>query len=277
MRADRVVAIQLDGGPAWPPFSAPTLVTGLVGSMTYVHGPSLPLDEQEIFFSADTGTGSDIWTSTRSSPSATWNPGVLVAELSSAFSDVDPDVSPDGLTLYMSSDRSGTGNRLYVSRRTARGQPWLAPEEMLGLGTSTSDRGPSADPQGLNMIFASIRGTFPDIRLYAASRLAPLASWDTIVELSGVNSGMQDENPAVFNQSLCLVWNSRRTKNMQTSDLFQICRSSASVPFAGSPISLDPLNSMNWEGDPWVSQDGHHILFVSDRNANVSQIFEAWR
>jgi Tol biopolymer transport system component len=276
MESDRVVAVQLDGGPAWPPFSAPTLVTGLVSTMTYVHGPSLPLDEQEIFFSADTGTGSDIWTSTRSSANAPWNPGALVPELSSAFSDVDPDVSPDGLTLYLSSDRSGTGNRLYASRRTAKGQPWSAPELMLGLGTSTSDTGPSVDPQGLNMVFASLRGT-TDIRLYSASRVDPLGAWETVVELSGINSGMQDENPSLFDQSLCLVWNSRRTKNMQTSDLFQICRLSTSVPFSGSPISLDPLNLMNWEGDPWVSQDGHHIMFVSDRNANISQIFEAWR
>jgi hypothetical protein len=199
-----------------------------------------------------------------------------VAELSSAFDDVDPDVSPDGLTLYFSSNRSGTGSRLYVSRRVSRDQLWSSPEEMLGLGTSTSDQGPSADPQGLHMIFASIRGT-SDIRLYAASRVAPLEAWDTVVELSGVNSGMQDENPTLFNQSLCLVWNSRRTKNRQTSDLFQICRDSANVSFAGSAIPLAPLNSMNWEGDPWVSQDGHHIMFVSDRNGNISQIFEAWR
>jgi hypothetical protein len=147
---------------------------------------------------------------------------------------------------------------------------------MLGLGTSTSDIGPSADPPGLYMVFASLRGT-ADIRLYTASRLAPLDAWESVVELSGINSGMQDENPSLFDQSLCLVWNSRRTKNMQTSDLYQICRPSTSVPFAGSPVSLDSLNSANWEGDPWVSQDGHHILFVSDRNANVSQIFEAWR
>jgi hypothetical protein len=89
---------------------------------------------------------------------------------------------------------------------------------------------------------------------------------------------MQDENPALFNQALSLVWNSRRTVNSQTSDLFQLSRSSTAVPFAGSPISLDPVNtSQHWEGEPWVSQDGHHLMFVSDRNANISQIFEAWR
>jgi Tol biopolymer transport system component len=280
MKADRLVAVQVDAGSGWPPFSAPTLVTGLVSTTTYVHGPTLPVDELEIFFSSDTGSGPDIWTGTRSSSSAVWNPAVLVSELSGSGTDIDPDISSDGTTLYFSSDRAGPSgsNRLYVSRRLAKGQPWGPPQAMLGLGTSTSDTGPSVDTQGLFMVFASLRGGYSDIRLFTASRMAPLESWETVAELTGVNSGMQDENPALFNQALSLVWNSRRTVNSQTSDLFQLSRSSTAVPFAGSPISLDPVNtSQHWEGEPWVSQDGHHLMFVSDRNANISQIFEAWR
>jgi Tol biopolymer transport system component len=283
MKADRLVAVQLDAGSSWPPFSAPTLVTGLVSVLTNAHGPSLPADELEIFFSVDmgpaTGTGADIYTSTRMSSASAWNPAALVNELSSSGNDVDPDVSPDGLTLYLSSDRAGASgaNRLYVAQRTARGQPWGTPQEMLGLGATTSDIGPSVDPNGVFMVFASQRGT-PDIRLYSATRIDPAGAWDTVVELSGINSGLQDENPAIFNQSLSLIWSSRRTNHGQTSDLFQISRSDTSVPFTGSPIRLDSLDTLtNWEGDPWVSQDGHHILFVSDRNAGISQIFEAWR
>lgn len=282
MKADRLVAVQLDASSRWAPFSAPLLVTGLVSATTNAHGPSLPADELEIFFSVDMGaastTGADIYTSTRTSSASAWNLATLVSELSSPGNDVDPDVSPNGLTLYLSSDRAGPGgaNRLYVSQRTARGQPWGAPVAMLGLGTSTLDIGPSVDPEGTLMAFASERGT-PDIRLYAATRLDSVGTWETVTELAGINSGMQDENPAIFDQSLSLVWSSRRTNNGQTSDLFQISRSATSVPFAGSPISLAPLNTPSWEGDPWVSQDGHHIMFVSDRNAGISQIFEAWR
>jgi Tol biopolymer transport system component len=278
MKADRLVAVQLDASSRWAPFSAPTLATGLVSVLTNVHGPSMPADEQEIFLSVDlgsvSGTGADIYTSTRASSASPWNPAVIVNELSSAGNDVDPDVSTDGLTLYLSSDRAGAGNRLYVSHRIAKGQPWGAPQEMLGLGATTSDIGPSVEPDGLFMAFA--RGT-ADIGLYSATRTDPNGAWVTVVEMSSINSGLQDENPAIFDQSLSLVWSSRRTNNGQTSDLFQISRSATSVPFAGSPIPLAPLNTPSWEGDPWVSQDGHHIMFVSDRNAGISQIFEAWR
>jgi Tol biopolymer transport system component len=280
MKADRVVAIQIDGGLEMPlgvlPFSAPTLVVGLRGSTLPLHDPSLPADELEIFLSSFTGTVSSLWSSTRSAPTASWNPAVMVSELSGAYNDLGPDVSTDGLTLYFSSDRAGAGHRLYVSRRTARGQPWGSPEEMLGLGTSTLDMGPSVAPDGLFMAFASQRGT-TDIRLYAAARTDPLGTWETVQELTGINSGSQDQDPALSEQTLSLTWGSRRTGNGLTSDLFQVDRPTSDVPFSALPTPLDTLNSLDWDGEPWVSQDGHHIFFVSDRNGGNPQIYEAWR
>ncbi|MGO9287304.1 MAG: hypothetical protein ACLQIJ_00900, partial [Polyangia bacterium] len=61
MKADRVVADQ------WLPFSAPTLVTGLVSDTTGARGPSLTSDELEIYLSCQQAGESDfhIWASTR--------------------------------------------------------------------------------------------------------------------------------------------------------------------------------------------------------------------
>ncbi|MES1165132.1 MAG: hypothetical protein ABUR63_05200 [Verrucomicrobiota bacterium] len=274
MEADRVIAVQLD---AFPAFSAPTLVTGLRADTFDVHDPSLTADELEIYISSDTNALSDIWTSTRTSTSADWKPAAIQADLSSPGNDVDPDISPDGLVITFASDRAGDGYRLYVSRRAARGQPWGAPQEMTGLGASTLDMGPTVDPTGLNMVFASQRNA-TDANLYRASRTDPGGSWGDVTPLSEINSSRQDENPALFDQALSLVWSSRGPSNGSTSDLFEASRPALSQPFSGTPIPLDSLNSANdWDGDPWVSQDGHHIVFVSDRTTGVSQLYEAWR
>ena len=142
METDRVIAVQLD---AFPPFSSPTLVTGLRGDTIDVHDPSLTGDELEIYLSSDTNGVSDIWTSTRTASDSAWNPAVMQSDLSSSGNDVDPDVSPGGLVIYFSSDRAGAGYQLYVSRRTARDQPWDPPQQMAGLGSSTLDMGPTVD------------------------------------------------------------------------------------------------------------------------------------
>jgi hypothetical protein len=274
METDRVIAVQLD---AFPAFSSPTLVTGLRGATIDVHDPSLTQDELEIYVSSDTNGVSDIWTSTRTASDSAWNPAALQSDLSSSGNDVDPDVSPDGLVIYFSSDRSGAGYRLYVSRRTARDQPWDLPQLMTGLGSSTLDMGPTVDPTGLNLVFASERDT-SNVSLYTASRTDPQGSWEAIMPLSEINSTRQDENPALFDQALSLVWSSRGPSNGSTSDLFEVSRPSLSQPFSTTPIPLDPLNSAaDWDGDPWLSQDGHHIVFVSDRGTGVSQLYEAWR
>ncbi|HVT08310.1 MAG TPA: hypothetical protein VHO67_12705 [Polyangia bacterium] len=274
MESDRVLAVQLD---AFAAFSPPTLVPGLRGDTIDVHDPSLTADELEIYLSSDTDAVSDIWTSTRASASAAWSPAVLQADLSSPGNDADPDVAPDGLTIYFSSDRAGDGYRLYVSRRAARGQPWDPPQPVTGLGVSTMDTGPTVDPSESTMVFASQRNT-SDAHLYRASRPDPQGPWTDVTPLDEINSSRQDENPALFDGALSLIWSSRGPSNGATSDLFEVSRPSPSEPFATAPVALDSLNSAaDWEGDPWVSQDGHHIVFVSDRTTGVSQLYEAWR
>lgn len=278
VRGEREIAVQWDGGAKGTPFSAPTLVTGLRAETVDVHDPSLTGDEREIYFSSRVNGQSEIWSSTRVTATSPWKPAIVVNELSGPMNEIDPDVSPDGLLLYFSSDRGGDGPRLYAARRAARTLPWEAPVELSGLGTSTEDTGPSVDPTSPFMVFASLRGGAADPHLFTASRLDALITWTAVAPMSGVNSDRQDENPALFDTALSLIFSSRRTMKGATSDLFETSRSTASVPFTNPAIPLDSLNLLeDWEGDAWVSQDGHHILFVSDRNAGISQIFEAWR
>ncbi|MGB8297131.1 MAG: hypothetical protein WCG85_17010 [Polyangia bacterium] len=253
-------------------------MTGLTSAETYEHHPSLTGDELEIYFSAsETGGNFQIWSSARATSDAAWNTASMVIELSSSGTNQDPAISPNGLTIYFASDRAGAGYRLYVSQRAGRDQPWSPPAEMSGLGSSTLDMGPSVDPSGLFMVFESEWGISNIVSLYAASRTDPLGAWGAVEDLAGINSSIEDEDPALFNQSRSLVWSSRGPSNGTTSDLFQISRLSASVPFSGTPVPLASLNTSSyWEGDPWVSQDGSHILFVSD-SSGFARIYEARR
>jgi Tol biopolymer transport system component len=230
----------------------------------------------EIFFASDVEGVSEIWTSTRASAADPWAPAVRVAELSSAEDDIDPDVSPDGSTLYLSSNRGALGYQLFVSRRIGRSEPWSTPEAVVGIPTTHYNLAPSVDPAGLLMVFAMQTAGPDQIFLYSAARSTTSDAWGAVEPLTSIASAYQDQKPALFDNGRGLVFSSRRTDQGRTSDLFVTTRADRTKPW-GAPSAIPALDTDSWEGDPWVSQDGGHILFVSNRNDGVSRIYEAWR
>ena len=192
IRAERTLAVPMDGG-SWIPFGAPSMVAGLRSVTDDIQDPTLAADELEIYFTSPMGGVNDIWRSQRATLADAWQTASVVSELSSAEADEDPDLSPDGLTIYLSSDRLETPGvmRLYVSRRAARDQPWETPQPVSGLGPSSADVAPSVDAAGLRMVYASLRGT-PDLHLFSASRADVSAAWGAVTELVDVNSSWQD-------------------------------------------------------------------------------------
>jgi hypothetical protein len=298
MKADRLVAVQIDtvptdalqpeidggGDAAWGrgPFSAPTPIVGLVSETTDVHGASLTKDELEIYFACQLKGDPTfhIWSATRPTLDSAWPAAVLVTKLFGSRFDVDPEISPDGLTIYFSSDRLGAGFRLYVSQRSARDQQWTNPQEVVELTSSTMDRyGPSVDPTGLFMVFGSATQGDNDYRLYSASRSRTDSSgvWGNVQELSGINSGREDDDPALFHDSLSLIWSSRAYSNGKSWDLVEVSRPDLSALFSAAPVFLTTLNTSYSDRYPWVSQDGTHIVFSIEPESSPGALYEAWR
>ena len=273
---ERVVGFQRQGTPvdAGQTFSAPVLMTGLLDAGDEIQDPTLSPDELEIYFASLKNGTYDIWHSTRVAIGAPWSPGVLVQELATTSADYEPDLSYDGLTLYFSSDRPDNSTaRIWVSQRSARTDPWGTPQ-VVNLGTTSADRGPAVDVRGLLMVFAADHRA-NDFDLYRSTRASTAVAWGAPVAITEVNSSVFDWDPAVYDSGLGLVFGSRRSGDRTTSDLFETTRASESTPF-DTPKSLAELNSPMSEGDPWLSNDGRHIVFSSDRSG-VSQLYEAWR
>lgn len=274
-RQEHVVGVEnrgvaVDGGGT---FGAPVLVTGLLDPTDEVQDASLSPDELTIYFASLKNGSYDIWMSTRSAIGAPWSRGVVVQELSTSSTDYEPDLSYDQLTVYFSSDRAAPGTRIWVARRQNRTDPWGVPE-LVSLGATSTDRAPSVDVRGLFMVFAADRGT-GDLDLYRSSRASPTAPWGTPVSLSEINSPVFDWDPGVYESGLGLVFGSRRNGDRTTSDLFETRRATDGAAF-DPPKALVELNSPMSEGDPWLSNDGRHIVFSSDRSG-ISQLYEAWR
>jgi Tol biopolymer transport system component len=265
---------QGDAGPGTS-FGPAQVVTGLRSDNDDVQDPSLTFEELEIYFTSPTGGQNDVWVSRRTVATDPWGPSTLVAELSSPQNDQDPEVSVDGLVMVLASDRGGGGMRLYASQRRTRDTPWGAPALVDTLGSSALDEAPTLDRTQLNLVFASQRGTAAQPHLYAATRPDASAAWQTAVEITALGSTWEDTDPALFADGTGLVFASRRLTQGGTTDLFQATRPGETSPFAAL-VPMTELNTPATEEDPWLSQNGKHIVFVSDRSG-PRRIYEAWR
>jgi len=263
----------IDAGSSTP-FGMPHVVTGLRSDTDDVQDPSLTFEELELYFASPTGGQLDICVSRRTMASDPWGPSKLVAELSSPQNDEDPEVSVDGLFMYFASDRGGA-ERIYMSRRRTRDTPWGTPALVSTLGASTLDKAPGLDRSQLNLAFASQRATASVAHLFTATRPDASAAWLSASAITALNSAWEDSDPALFSNASGLVFASRRLTQGGTADLFQAARPDAISPFESlAPIS--ELNTSFTEESPWMSQDGKHILFTSDRSGH-RRIYEAFR
>jgi len=263
-------------GDAGLGFGTAQPVAGLRSDSDEVQDPSLTFEGTEIYFASPTGGLNDIWVSRRTLATDPWGPSTLVAELSSPQNDEDPEVSVDGLIMYFASDRGGNGRRLYASRRRTRDTPWETPARVDTLGASALDEAPALDRGQLFLVFGSQRGTASVPHLFAAMRPDASAAWQSASEITALTSAWQDSDPALYSDGRGLLFASRRLTQGGTTDLFQATRSDATSPFASSLAPISELNTSASEEDPWISQDGRHILFASDRSGR-SRIYEAWR
>jgi Tol biopolymer transport system component len=165
--------------------------------------------------------------------------------------------------------------RLYMSQRRTRDTPWGTPTLVDSLGSSTLDEAPSLDRAQINLAFASQRGTATGAHLFSATRPDASAAWRSASEITALNSAWEDNDPALFSDGSALVFASRRLTQGGTADLFQAIRPDEASPFA-SLAPITELNTAYTEEDPWLSQDGKHILFVSNRSGHL-RIYEARR
>jgi Tol biopolymer transport system component len=82
--------------------------------------PTLSADELELFLSSEHNGERDIYSSRRASRTASFPPATIVDELSDpGTADWDPELSFDGTTMWLSSNRAGgQGLDIYVATRT---------------------------------------------------------------------------------------------------------------------------------------------------------------
>ena len=257
----------------WVPFGSVSLFPPLASTPASQADPTLTADELELYFSSNPNTDWDIWVVKRASSSAQWLAPSQVAELSSDSLDETPEVSADGLTIYLASDRAGgsAGEHLWVSHRATRAASWDPPVPVTDFVGGDTDLAPTLSHDQLLMVFASLHGS--DWDLYATTRSSTAAPWGPPTPLTELNSPQVDWDPALYRDGTSIVFASRRLNT--ANSLFYATRATVTNKFS-APQPATELN-VNDDSDPWLSNDGSHIVFDSRRGGGPIKIYEARR
>lgn len=193
------------------------------------HAPSITADRLLLFFMRY----DELWQTNRESPTDPWDPAVRVGSPIDIAGAVDgpASVSPDGLSLFFLSDRSGGGD-IYVATRETRYDEWSEPTK-LGLQVNSSDYQEGwmlcISVDGLSLFFGSglygkpRPGGLGKCDIWVTTRRTTSDDWDTPLNLgSPVNSPYDESGVSISGDGSTLYFTSDRPGGFGRSDIWQV-------------------------------------------------------
>jgi hypothetical protein len=228
--------------------------------------PSITPNGLSLYFESDRPGGEgaiDLWVSRRENLSSPWQtPQNLGPLINGPREERGANFTPDGLTMYFSSDRpEGYGGLdFYVTTRTDPNDDFgWGPAENLGPPINTEDILEAGgvfqlDAEGNITHLYFIRHPNPNHDILV-STLGP-SGWETPVYVTEVNTEFHEVRPWVTRDGLRMFLASARPGGFGQRDLYLSTRASINDPW-GAPVNLGPNASIPRSATrtgPWTSE-----------------------
>ncbi|MEO8180940.1 MAG: hypothetical protein ABI895_19065 [Deltaproteobacteria bacterium] len=186
-----------------------------------------------------------------------------------------PTLSSNGLTMYMSLTASGFNEQIAVATRSIGGN-FNVPTTLPSPVNSFIEGTPELSEDGLSLYFFSEGfGGAATRDLYVAKRASPAVQFNTVSELTTINSTARDDRPWVSPDELTIYFSSQRASS--SDDLWRATRTTPSNAF-GTPVAVTELNSAGNDAGIFLTADGLVALFGSDRSGSSGvDIYRATR
>ncbi len=248
------------------PFGAPALVPGIHPSWN-IDGAWLSEDGLELLVGAQlsTAAGGDFelratWRNSRELP---FEKLELIMALSTPALERKPVLTPDGLTVFFESDRSGDTSDIYVAERASLDDQFGEARVVVELSTPRNDA-PGAMSAGNTLYFTAVRiGGEGNENLFRAAR-KPDGSFSERFLISSVDSDGSNVAPAVSSDERTLFFSSNRDNPKELNhDIYRAHRPEKDQLFA-LPEPVPELNSSGSDIVAWVSLDECTLLFTRE-------------
>ena len=200
-----------------------------------------------------------------------WGLPVNVESISGTSSDLNttsnegyPILSPDGLSLYIVSDRPGGSGALdiWVAQRASTDDPWGSPENLgLPVNSSANDWSPTPVPgHGLYFVTSGRTDGCGGDDIYFTR--FKHGAWEEPQNVGcQINSAAGESGPSYFedeNGQAVLYFSSSRTGGLGLQDIY------FSVDFGPAQLDTGLSNAFN-DVRPNVRKDGLEVVFDSNR------------
>jgi WD40-like Beta Propeller Repeat len=242
--------------------------------------PSLSASGLELYFVSDRpgalgGPGDqDIYVTKRKSINEPWGvPQRVPPPVSSAFFDITPSISIDGLDLYFGSNRPGPFSPpspdLWVSHRTSVNDPWGEPVNLgTGVNTPLFEGSIDVSPDQRVAYFAGVTPAFV-FDIYLSTRNSTDEPFGPRVKLMPpINSEDHDYGPALTPDGHTMFFTSSIDNPFALgaiSHLYVSERPNDLAPW-GPRIYLDTINCPTcFAGLPTIRAGGQELCWMGDR------------
>ena len=188
-----MMATRTDGGVVFGAASpVPNVQSSSLDGTPFISDDALSL----YFFSSRNGSR-DLWVATRSSPSASFDTPALVPVVNSTNIEQHPRLAPNGFSLSLSSDRTGTlgGLDIWVAERSSPSGDFDTPSQMTDLSSDSLDSGATFSRDGLLAILTSNRPVSAGFDLWMATRSTKTDLFDPPENLTVANSPSTEADP----------------------------------------------------------------------------------
>jgi WD40-like Beta Propeller Repeat len=160
--------------------------------------------------------GSNVWIATRgnkNAPFGTFDAMAMgLANVNSNDEELDPELSADGLRIYLA---VGVPQRIAVSERSSVTGSFGSPQQLAGVNGTVSDADPSLSPDERVIVFSSTRGS-GDGDLYYSKRTDKNATFAAPIRLQDVSSNSaNDGDPHLSPDGCRLYFASDRSGNWE--------------------------------------------------------------
>ena len=207
--------------------------------------------------------------------------------VNSAALDQGPALSKDGLSLYITSPRSGGsgGNDIWVSQRDSKDDAWGTPVNLGStVNTEALEGAPTFSRDGHWMFFNSDRSAgYGGLDIWASYRsdVHDDFDWEEPANLgSGVNTAFDDAGASYFANDdeadggdVQLYFVSTRTGGSGFNDVY-VATQAADGSF-GSVVRVEELSSTGNDIRPSIRSDGLEMVFASNQSGG-SGALDLW-
>jgi len=250
-------------------FSAPEPISEL-NTETSELAPDISADGLTLYYASTMEPSAglrDIWYATKSITDIVFGDPVNLAEINSEGDERGPAISQDGLTIYVTTDKTGSlgSGDIWGATRSEVTAPFGEPVNVAELNTTSNDAAPCISADGLTMYFVSDRpGGAGQMDIWIATRSDVAAPFGEATNVAELNTGSQDSAPDLTEDGLTIVFSSTRLGGTGNYDLWIATRPDTGSAW-GEPRNLEELNTEYEDDSPAISPDGTGIYFCSTR------------